>query len=227
MKNKLDWPRRFIQDCRLMKFSSTQLFGFLVLVTQSTMFIWLQKVSAIQSLKFHDTSKIDMKNVPFKRQKTLQSIYWKRLYNFTNTCTLNPQCALLNLRIYIQRKESNVILTGHQPLLSNYGLEPGYFEASRKDNSDTVWSIFTENIISSIPWLIMHSIGTQFFQRFKQTMIPIFHTLLSTLYLITIFDVRPVILLLAQPLAVFLVAELIPHIMSGTYSCGHSSTHPY
>ena len=168
-----------------------------------------------------------MKNVPFKRQKTLQSIYWKRLYNFTNTCTLNPQCALLNLRIYIQRKESNVILTGHQPLLSNYGLEPGYFEASRKDNSDTVWSIFTENIISSIPWLIMHSIGTQFFQRFKQTMIPIFHTLLSTLYLITIFDVRPVILLLAQPLAVFLVAELIPHIMSGTYSCGHSSTHPY
>ena len=194
-----------------MKFSSTQLFGFLALVTQSTMFIWLQKVSAIQSLKFHDTSKIDMKTVPFKRQKTC----------------LNPQCALFNLRIYIQRKESNVILTGHQPLLSNYGLEPGYFEASRKDNSDTVWSIFTENIISSIPWLIMHSIGTQFFQRFKQTMIPIFHTLLSTLYLITIFDVRPVILLLAQPLAVFLVAELIPHIMSGTYSCGHNSTHPY
>ena len=38
--------------------------------------------------------------------------------------------------------------------------------------SDTVWSIFTENIISSIPWLIMHSIGTQFFQRFNGDKVP-------------------------------------------------------
>ena len=68
-------PNDFIPVWLLGKFYCRQQVGFSLLAIQSTMFIWLQKVSAIQSLKFHDTSKIDMKNVPFKRQKTLQSIY--------------------------------------------------------------------------------------------------------------------------------------------------------
>ena len=110
-----------------------------------------------------------------------------------------------------------IILAGHKPLLSKYGLKPGFFEASSKDVADISWTIFKENLIRSIPWLILHSIGTQFCQRSMKNLIPIFHTLLPMLYLITNFGVRPVILLLAQPLAVFMVAELIPNTISGTH----------
>ena len=104
---------------------------------------------------------------------------------------------------------------GYWRYLSVHDFEPGYFAASRKDVSDNEWTIFAENVFTLIPWLILHSIGTQCFQRSQQNMIPIFHALLPTLYLIRILDVRPVILLLAQPLAVFLVAELIPSTISG------------
>ena len=110
-----------------------------------------------------------------------------------------------------------IILAGHKPLLSQYGLKPGFFEDSSKDVADIDWKIFKENIIRSIPWLILHSIGTQFCQRSMKNLIPIFHTLLPMLYFITNFGVHPVILLLAQPLAIFLVAELFPHTISGTY----------
>jgi len=92
--------------------------------------------------------------------------------------------------------------------LSVHDFEPGFFAASRKDVSDNEWTIFSENLVRSTPWLILHFIGTQCFQRSQQNMIPIFHASLPLLYLTRILEIRPVILLLAQPLAVFIVAEI-------------------
>ena len=51
--------------------------------------------------------------------------------------------------------------------------------------------------------------GTQCFQRSQQNMIPIFHASLPLLYLTRILEIRPVILLLAQPLAVFIGQKLV------------------
>ena len=62
---------------------------------------------------------------------------------------------------------------------------------------------------------LLFPVGTQFLQRFQKSMITIFHALLPSVYLLTNFGTKPLILLLVQPLAVFLIAEIIPHIISG------------
>ena len=67
---------------------------------------------------------------------------------------------------------------------------------------------FSRNLFDLIPWLILHMIGTQYFQRHNQKLIPIFHSLLPLIYLYRILTLRPVILLLAQPLVIFGAAEL-------------------
>ena len=85
------------------------------------------------------------------------------------------------------------------------------------------WKIFTENIISLIPWLILHSIGTHFFRSYCKEKIPLFHALIPTLYLLKVLGIKPVILLLAQPLAMFIIAELIPHTFSGKENVMHPS----
>ena len=88
------------------------------------------------------------------------------------------------------------------------------------------WKILTENLIRLIPWLILHSIGTQFFRSYHKEKIPLFHSVLPTLYLLKVLGIKPVILLLAQPLAMFTIAELIPHTFSGKenvmHPCGYN-----
>ena len=123
--------------------------------------------------------------------------------------------------------------------MSVHDFEPGYFKASRKDISDNEWIIFSQNLVRSIPWLILHVIGTQCFQRSQhsqQTMIPIFHASLPLLYLTRILDIKPVILLLAQPIVVFLVSEITQKsiavwgtaiaiiVMNDTYGIGDFKT---
>ena len=117
----------------------------------------------------------------------------------------------------LKRLNQNIIFfAGHRPALSNKDFVPGFFEASSKDSSDISWTFVTESIFRLTPWMVLHSIGTQYFQRSQKTMIPIFHALIPICYLISILNVRPVIFLLAQPFAVFLVVEIIPHTISGT-----------
>lgn len=65
-------------------------------------------------------------------------------------------------------------------------------------------------MVESAPWLILHLLGTQYFQRYNAKMVTIFHVLLPLLYLFRALEsFKPVVLLLAQPCAMFLATELL------------------
>ncbi len=96
--------------------------------------------------------------------------------------------------------------------------EVGFFPTSRKDISDTEWMIFSKNMLDSIPWLALHLLGTQYFQRCHQNVIPLFHTLLPLLYLTRALNSsKPVLLLLAQPLALFVTLQSIQNQLCNAF----------
>ena len=54
-------------------------------------------------------------------------------------------------------------------LLDNHDLDKGYLTSSRRDVSDTEWFTFSKVFMQSLPWICLHTIGTQFFQRQNQS----------------------------------------------------------
>ena len=46
--------------------------------------------------------------------------------------------------------------------------EKGFIGSYRKDVSDSEWSTFASNLQHSLPWLLIHFIGTQIYQRHHQ-----------------------------------------------------------
>ena len=86
--------------------------------------------------------------------------------------------------------------------------EKGFIGTYHKDVSDLGWSSFTKNFWRSLPWYFVHFMGTQIFQRHHRGILPIFQLSLPLLFINFELGFRPFILLLAQPLVIFCVAEI-------------------
>ena len=86
--------------------------------------------------------------------------------------------------------------------------EKGFIGTYRKDVSDSEWATFSTNLFHSLPWLVMHFIGTQFFQRQNPRSLAIFQATLPLVFVYKELGSGPLIMLLAQPLALFIVAEI-------------------
>ena len=52
--------------------------------------------------------------------------------------------------------------------LSKYDLEEGWFGNRLKDTTDMEWAIFSRNALYSIPYLILHFIGSQYLKKFNK-----------------------------------------------------------
>jgi hypothetical protein len=52
--------------------------------------------------------------------------------------------------------------------LSHYDLDKGWFNDRLKDTTDVEWSLFSRHAIQSIPWLIIHFIGSQYLKKFNK-----------------------------------------------------------
>ena len=86
--------------------------------------------------------------------------------------------------------------------------EKGFMGSYRKDVSDHEWLGFTTNLRHSLPWYFVHFIGTQIYQRYYRRFLPIFQAGLPLLFIYFELGFRPLILLLAQPLVIFCMAEV-------------------
>ena len=86
--------------------------------------------------------------------------------------------------------------------------EKGFIGTYRKDVSDSEWATFSTNLRHSLPWYFVHFIGTQFYQRRHQRVLPIFHAVLPLLFINSELGFRPMILLLAQPFVIFCMTEI-------------------
>ena len=62
-------------------------------------------------------------------------------------------------------KTQNLIFVGLWRLLEQQDFEQGYLTGVRQDVSDTEWFTFTKCFATTIKFIILHFIGTQFFQR--------------------------------------------------------------
>ena len=65
------------------------------------------------------------------------------------------------------------IFLGLWRLLDNQDLDKGYLTSSVRDVSDnesdfTEWFTISKFFMQSLPWICLHTIGTQFFQRQNQ-----------------------------------------------------------
>ena len=88
-------------------------------------------------------------------------------------------------------------------------LEKGFIGTYRKDVSDSEWATFSTNLFHTLPWLILHFIGTQFFQRQNEKrFLAIFHAGWPLLFVYSELGGGPLLLLLAQPFFLFVVAEI-------------------
>ena len=58
-----------------------------------------------------------------------------------------------------------MIFLGLWRLLEQQDFEQGYLTGVRQDVSDTEWFTFTKCFATTIKFIILHFIGTQFFQR--------------------------------------------------------------
>jgi hypothetical protein len=52
--------------------------------------------------------------------------------------------------------------------LAKYDLEEGWFGNRLKDTSDNEWAIFSRHALQSIPYLIVHFIGSQYLKKFNK-----------------------------------------------------------
>ena len=87
--------------------------------------------------------------------------------------------------------------------------EKGFIGTYHKDVSDSEWATFSTNLFHTLPWLILHSIGTQFFQRQNEKrFLTIFLACWPLLFVYSELGIRPLLLLLAQPFVLFVVAEI-------------------
>ena len=87
--------------------------------------------------------------------------------------------------------------------------EKGFIGTYRKDVSDSEWATFSTNLFHTLPWLALHFIGTQFFQRQNETrFLTIFHAAWPLLFVYSELGGGPLLLLLAQPFVLFVVAEI-------------------
>ena len=93
-------------------------------------------------------------------------------------------------------------------LMYGQEFEKGFIGSYRKDVSDHEWSSFTTNLWHSLPWYFVHFMGTQTFQRRYRGFLPIFQAGLPLLFINFELGVRPLILLLAQPIVIFCMAEI-------------------
>lgn len=97
-------------------------------------------------------------------------------------------------------------------LLDNHDLDKGYLTSSRRDVSDTEWFTFSKVFMQSLPWICLHTIGTQFFQRQNQSALSIFHFLISLLHLYNALGLKPTLLLVCQPLVMYMTYKLFKNI---------------
>ena len=60
------------------------------------------------------------------------------------------------------------IFAAYMEQLSHYDLDKGWFNDRLKDTTDVEWSLFSRHAIQSIPWLIIHFIGSQYLKKFNK-----------------------------------------------------------
>eukprot|EP00096_Caligus_rogercresseyi_P011085 TRINITY_DN4261_c0_g1_i2.p1 TRINITY_DN4261_c0_g1~~TRINITY_DN4261_c0_g1_i2.p1 ORF type:complete len:521 (-),score=57.10 TRINITY_DN4261_c0_g1_i2:452-2014(-) len=88
--------------------------------------------------------------------------------------------------------------------LSLTDLEPGWIFGRLVDTSDSEWTVFSEVLLSSIPWLFIHFLGTQILKKRAQTsLLCLFSLLLSLGYLFKCLGTQGTLYLLVQPLSFF------------------------
>jgi len=92
-------------------------------------------------------------------------------------------------------------------LLEQQDFEQGYLTGVRQDVSDTEWFTFTKCFATTIKFIILHFIGTQFFQRQNPKALTIFHFCLSLLHVLNVVGIRPTIFLMSQPLLMFVIGK--------------------
>eukprot|EP00095_Tigriopus_kingsejongensis_P004127 maker-scaffold122_size333723-snap-gene-2.43 protein:Tk04127 transcript:maker-scaffold122_size333723-snap-gene-2.43-mRNA-1 annotation:"protein-cysteine n-palmitoyltransferase rasp" len=95
----------------------------------------------------------------------------------------------------------------YSPILAqNNDLEAGWFGFSpwKKDTSDSEWFVFSEIMILSIPWLLIHLIGSQFNHQVR----PVFYALLGMIWASKLIGTRGLQILLFQPVATFACLQL-------------------
>ena len=106
-------------------------------------------------------------------------------------------------------KESQSFLDQHRSGLSNSEWEM-FLENDVLSDSDwgQEWAMYLTNLYHSVPWLLLHFVGTQFLQRLSSRGLTIFQAALPLAFVYNELGSGPLLLILAQPFALFIVAEI-------------------
>ncbi|CAB4054669.1 Dynactin subunit 5 [Lepeophtheirus salmonis] len=87
-------------------------------------------------------------------------------------------------------------------------LEPGWILGRHKDTSDSEWTVFSEVLISSFPWFLLHFLGFQYFKKQAQTsLLLLFTSALSLIFLIKCLSFKATLYILIQPMSFFVVSR--------------------
>ena len=70
------------------------------------------------------------------------------------------------------------------------------------------WAMHLTHLYHSVPWLLLHFVGTQFLQRLSSRGLTIFQAALPLAFVYNELGSGPLLLILAQPFALFIVAEI-------------------
>ncbi|XP_040568715.1 protein-cysteine N-palmitoyltransferase Rasp isoform X1 [Lepeophtheirus salmonis] len=87
-------------------------------------------------------------------------------------------------------------------------LEPGWILGRHKDTSDSEWTVFSEVLISSFPWFLLHFLGFQYFKKQAQTsLLLLFTSALSLIFLIKCLSFKATLYILIQPMSFLVVSR--------------------
>ena len=87
----------------------------------------------------------------------------------------------------------HIYIASERRYLTTHDFEPGWGYLEAKDVSDKAWIILSQNLKQSVPWMLLNVIGTQYFQRQHQNLLPWFHLILPVLYLDLILMSDPIL----------------------------------
>ena len=91
----------------------------------------------------------------------------------------------------------------------NYGFmvktQFNQFWSHLSDQTDQEWNVFSENLLYTIPWIMLHFVGSQLLRKTNKIVVPAFNVILSMIYMGRVMGMKPTIWMFFQPLVMFLV----------------------
>jgi len=94
--------------------------------------------------------------------------------------------------------------------LADYDLGTSWFGSDskyRRDFTDSEWEVFSNNMSYTLPWFVIHFIGSQFLRKSNKALLPIFNALLSLIYFLRNFGLGVAFSMLIHP-AIYFVSYL-------------------